>query len=144
MELAHQAHSQVAGSLDEARRIMGVERKQRAARRPLGAGFSTSPSRCNRFGCRALVDCNQRSCFTNETSSCCFGFKWQNFSLLKPFLPQIPRGIFCVMHEQRPSSSELLPPIISSSEELLTSLESYSLATGLLMHHLAREPSEPS
>ena len=48
------------------------------------------------------------------------------------------------MHEQRPSSSASLPPTISTSEELLTSLESYSLATGLLMHHLAWEPSEPS
>lgn len=82
--------------------------------------------------------------------SCAFEFSWQNFSLAKPFLLQIPsmpsklRGIFCAMHEQRPSSSASLPPTISTSEELLTSLESYSLATGLLMHHLAWEPSEPS
>jgi hypothetical protein len=59
-------------------------------------------------------------------------------------MPSKLRGIFCAMHEQRPSSSASLPPTISTSEELLTSLESYSLATGLLMHHLAWEPSEPS
>lgn len=67
MDLAQEAHSQVAGSLGEASGIMGAERKQRAACHPLGgAGVSTSPSRCNRLGCRALVDCNQRSCFTNK------------------------------------------------------------------------------
>ena len=67
MDLAQEAHSQVAGSLGEASGIMGAERKQRAACHPLGgAGVSTSSSRCNRLGCRALVDCNQRSCFTNK------------------------------------------------------------------------------
>lgn len=75
--------------------------------------------------------------------SCSFEFSWQNFSLAKPFLLQIP-SMPSKLHEQRPSSSASLPPTISTSEELLTSLESYSLATGLLMHHLAWEPSEPS
>ena len=75
--------------------------------------------------------------------SCSSEFSWQNFSLAKPFLLQIP-SMPSKLHEQRPSSSASLPPAISTSEELLTSLESYSLATGLLMHHLAWEPSEPS